>query len=115
LGKVLLCQNPGATVASSATSTANAATDTVKIKPNLRHYYPTFDGCLEKYTMFKHKFLAVAVMHGHGKILEKGYMVPSNPADGKIHDKHGNVMHSAALILGSSMTLPEMEPKRGLI
>jgi hypothetical protein len=29
--------------------------------------------------MSKRKFLAVAVMPGHGKILEKGYIVPSDP------------------------------------
>ena len=42
---------------------------------------------------------AVAVMHGHGDILEKGYEVPKDPADAKTHAEHGKVIHSA-LILG---------------
>jgi hypothetical protein len=96
--KFCSAKTPGATVAGSATSTAGATTDTVKIKTDLRHY-PTFDGRLEKWTMFKRKFLAVTVMHGHGEILKKGYVVPSDPADAKLHVEHGNVIHSA-LILG---------------
>jgi hypothetical protein len=88
----------GASVAGSTTGTATATTYKIKIKTDLRHY-PTFDGCPEKWTMFKRKFLAVAVMYGHGKILKKGWMVPSNAADAKLHVEHGNIIFSA-LILG---------------
>ena len=89
---------PGATTTESTSSDSATTKDSVKIKTDLRHY-PTFDGRLEKWTTFKRKFLAVAIMHGHGDILAKDYKTPSDPADAKMHAEHGHVIHSA-LVLG---------------
>jgi hypothetical protein len=91
--------------------------NTVSIKTDLRHY-PVFDGWLEKWTMFKRKFLAVAVMHGHGEILEKGYKAPTDPANAKTHAEHSHVIHSVLIlglaggtaILKVGTILLEMEP-----
>ena len=85
---------------------AKVSFDMPAIKIDVKSY-PEFDGQLKNWKSFKQKFKSVASLHKIGYLLNKDYVIPTDPDDLSKYQQHNSFLQSIleyALAKGNALT-----------